>query len=200
MNAKLFNKWDCESVVVQDMGIKGIMRLDNRAYPCTFGLQAGRKYGKANTHIIERVANDLMVTGHIKDTRVHKRISSRDTGKKQRVMGDIEDGLAIIEKKTNKNPVQVLVQAVENAAPREETTRIRQGGIIVHKSVDVSPARRLDLALKFLTHGAGQRCFNKRMSLGAALAEEVIAASNYDNKTYSVGKKEELERVAQSAR
>jgi small subunit ribosomal protein S7 len=98
------------------------------------------------------------------------------------------------------NPVQALVKAIENAAPREETTRIRQGGIIAHRAVDVSPARRADISLSFITHGAAQRAFNKKQPMAAALAEEILSAMNYDTKTYSISKREELERVAQSAR
>jgi ribosomal protein S7 len=36
--------------------------------------------------------------------------------------------------------------------------------------------------------------------LPAAIAEELISAMNYDTKAYSISKREELERVAQSAR
>ncbi|MFH1424819.1 MAG: 30S ribosomal protein S7 [archaeon] len=200
MDVKLFNKWDCASVIIKDVGLRSYINLPNKALPYSFGLGATRKFGKSKIHLVERLVNNLMVTGHIKDTRVHKRISGRDSGKKQRTYKSIESAFDLIEKRTKQNPVQVLVQAIENAAPREETTRIRQGGIIVHKAVDVAPARRLDIALKFVTHGAAQRSFSKKATLESALAEEIIAASNYDNKCYSIGKRDELERVAQSAR
>ena len=51
---------------------------------------------------------------------------------------------------TKLNPVQVFVNAIENAAPREEVTRLKYGGIAVPKAVDVSPSRRVDVVGKSL--------------------------------------------------
>jgi len=200
MVSKIFDKWSSEGVVVKDLGVRGYIYLRDELAPSSFGRQAGRKFGKEKIHIVERLVNKLTVTGHLKDTRVHKRISSRDTGKKQRTYRIVRKALERVEAKTSKNPLQVLVTAVENASPQEETTRIRQGGIIVHRSVDVAPSRRVNLALSFLSHGAGQRSFKKKASIDAALAEEIIAAANYDMKCYSINKREELERIAASAR
>jgi len=196
----LFDNWDTSEVVVADLGLRSYLRIDPSIVPNTFGRNANKRFGKEETNLVERLANKIMVTGHLKDSRVHKRISGRDSGKKQTTYKLIKKTFEIIEKKTKQNPIQVLVRAIENAAPREETTRIRQGGIIVHRAVDVAPARRLDIALSLVSHGAGQRAFNKKQSFSAALAEETISAMNYDVKTYSISKKEELERVAQSAR
>ena len=197
---KLFDTWDCNAVRVQDRSLEKYINLENRSIPYSFGLHTHTKLARKNVHLIERLANNLMGTGHLKDNRTHKKTSGRDAGKKQRIYGCVKQALQRIENKTKRNPVEVLVRAVENAAPREETTRIRRGGIIVHRPVDVSPLRRLDLSLKFITHGAAQRAFKKKISIGAALAEEVIAASNNDNNVYSIKKREELERVAASAR
>ncbi|HOT95155.1 MAG TPA: 30S ribosomal protein S7, partial [Methanoregulaceae archaeon] len=102
-------------------------------------------------------------------------------------------------RKTRENPVQVLVQAVANAGPREETVRLKYGGINVPKSVDTAPQRRVDSALKFITEGV-QKASRGKKSVAAALADELIAASKGDVKAYSVGKKEERERIAKSAR
>ncbi|HIJ98982.1 TPA: 30S ribosomal protein S7 [archaeon] len=198
-NVKIFDKWDPRGITVEDPGLIEYINLQPRAIPHSFGRAGAKRFGKKHYNLIERLANDLMVTGHVKDSRIHKKTSGRDTGKKQTTLRLIRKGFEIIEKKTKQNPVQVLVNAVTNTSPREETTRIRQGGIIVHKAVDVAPQRRLDTAIRFISHGAAQRCFKKRYTLPAALADEIIAASNYDTKTYSVSKKEETERVAHSA-
>lgn len=197
---KIFDTWDTNSVVINDPGLRNYISFVPRTIPYTFGRFSTKKFGKANMNVVERIANKLMVTGHIKDSRIHKRVSGRDSGKKQSRLKIVKHALMIIEQKTKKNPLQVLVRAIENTSPREETTRIRQGGIIVHKSVDSSPARRVDVATRFITHGAGMRCFNKKASLENALADEIIAAANHDTKCYSVAKKEEIERVAASAR
>ena len=192
-------RWDTKNIAVRDPGLQRYTRLDTPKIT-SFSMYASKRFGKAKYNVVERLANKLMVTGHLKDSRVHKRVSGRDTGKKQRTVMTVLKAFEEIEKKTKKNPIQVLVEAIENAAPREETTRIRHGGIIVHKAVDVSPQRRVDLALSFISHGAGQRAFKKKTKLSKALAEELISASNGDQKTYSISKRSELERVATSAR
>jgi len=196
----LFEKWDAAGVEIKDLGISRYLKIEGAVIPNSFGKKSNKRFGREEIHVVERLANKLMVTGHLKDTKVHKRISGRDTGKKQRVYKIIKKSFEVIDEKTKKNPLQVLVNALENSAPREETTKIRHGGIIVHRAVDVSPIRRLDSALRFITHGAGQRAFDNKQTLAEALAAEIISASNNDTKTYSVSKKEELERVAQSAR
>ena len=112
----------------------------------------------------------------------------------------VKDAFEIIEKKTKKNPVQVMVNALVNVAPREDTTRIKYGGVAYHQSVDIAPQRRLGLALKFIAVGAAKSSFNKKTPVVNSLAEEIIAAANYDMKCYSVSKKEELERIAKAAR
>jgi small subunit ribosomal protein S7 len=94
----------------------------------------------------------------------------------------------------------VLITAIENSSPREETTTIAYGGVKYHQAVDISPQRRIDVALKNITLGASARAFKSKLSYGAALAEEIIAAHDKDMKSFAVGKKEEIERIAKSAR
>ena len=106
----------------------------------------------------------------------------------------------IIATKTKKNPVQVLVEALENAAPREEITRLQFGGISVPKAVDVSPSRRLDIALRNIAKGTVDSSFKNKKPVEECLADELILASKADMNSFSVAKKEELERVASSAR
>lgn len=194
-----FDRWDTKNISIRDPGLQRYMNFVNPKVT-SFSMYATKRFGKTKYNIVERLANKLMVTGHIKDSRVHKRVSGRDTGKKQRVIKIVIKAFEEIERKTKKNPIQVLVEAIENAAPREETTRIRHGGIIVHKAIDVSPQRRVDLALSYIAHGAGQRAFKKKTPIAKALAEELMSASNADQKTYSISKKSEVERIAASAR
>ena len=110
------------------------------------------------------------------------------------------DAFEIIAAKTKKNPVQVLVEALENAAPREEITRLQFGGISVPKAVDVAPSRRLDIALRNISKGTVQASFKNKKPVEECLADELILASKGDMNSFSVAKKEELERVASSAR
>jgi small subunit ribosomal protein S7 len=96
--------------------------------------------------------------------------------------------------------VEVLVRAIENSAPCEDTTRISYGGIVYHLSVDIAPQRRIDLALRNITEGARNTSINSPRSIDECLAEELIMAGNHDMKSYAVAKRNEIERVAQASR
>ena len=197
---KLFNKWDTENIEYRDPGLKAYINLAQNMSLSTGGRHVRTRFWKVKCNLVERLLNKLMVTGHLKEGRTHKRVSGRDTGKKTTVYKIVKKAFEIIEDKTKQNPVQVFVRAIENAAPRDETTSFRQGGIIARRPVDISPQRRLDLSLRFITHGAGQRAFRKKTSLSEALAEEIIAAADENLKTYSTSKKEEIERIASGSR
>jgi small subunit ribosomal protein S7 len=66
--------------------------------------------------------------------------------------------------------------------------------------VDISPQRRVDLALRFLSEGARKTAFGNPRSLDEWLAEDLILAANKDVKSYAVQKRNEMERVARSSR
>ncbi len=194
---KIFGLWDTQEVEVRDSSMKGYLNLKPILVPHTSGRHI-KPFGKSDVNIVERLINKIMVTGH--DGKKHKRPSGRNTGKKNASVKMVREALIIIEKKTKKNPVQVLVDAVINAGPREETTRLKYGGIAYHQSVDVSPQRRLDESLRYIALGAAKQAFQSKKSLHQTLAEEIIAAAGYDMKCFSISKKEEIERVAKAAR
>ncbi len=126
--------------------------------------------------------------------------SEKNTGKKELTIRIVREAFEIVNKKTKKNPVQVLVDAVANTGPREETVRLKYGGINVPKSVDTAPQRRVDTALRFITAGVLQASHKKKKTVSEALAEELISAANGDTRSYAVSKKEERERIAKAAR
>jgi small subunit ribosomal protein S7 len=74
------------------------------------------------------------------------------------------------------------------------------GGIVYHVSVDISPLRRIDVALKYLTEGARLKAFNNPTPVEEALADEIILAASNDPKSYAIQRKEEIERIALSSR
>jgi len=126
--------------------------------------------------------------------------TDENTGKKQLATTIVSDAFDIVYERTEENPVQVLVEAVENSAPREETVRLKYGGISVPKAVDVAPQRRVDQALKFIAEGTYGGSFKTTTSAEEALASLLVGAANNDVSTYSVNQKEEKERVAAAAR
>ena len=122
------------------------------------------------------------------------------TGKKSTTYKLLKESFAKIEKRTKTNPIQVLIEAIENAAPMEEATRLRFGGISVPKAVDISPSRRLDIALRNIALGATMSRKNRNKHMSDCLADEIIKAAKKDMSCYSIQKKEEKQRYASSAR
>jgi small subunit ribosomal protein S7 len=194
---KVFGRWDTSEVEIRDPGLKAYINLKPFLVPHQCGRHV-KPFGKSELSLVERLINKVGVTGH--EGKKHKRPSGRNVGKKQKAYNIVKEAFDIIDRKTKRNPIQVLVDAVTNASPREETTRIKYGGIAYHQSVDVSPQRRLDLALRFLAVGAARAAFKSKKSIAQCLAEEIIAAANYDIKCYSISKKEEIERISKAAR
>jgi len=126
--------------------------------------------------------------------------TGRMAGKKIHAINTMKTAFDIIHLKTGKNPVEVLVRAVEHSAPNEDTTRIVYGGTAYHVSVDVAPVRRIDLALKFIADGVRDATFSNPKAIEEHLAEHLILAAANDPDAPSVKKKHELERVAQASR
>ncbi len=184
---KLFGKWDFSEVEVRDPSVRNYITLNPILVPHTGGRNSQQQFGKSNLNIVERLINKMMR-------------EENNTGQKINTTKIVQEAFEIISKKTGQNPVQVLVNAVINAGPREETVRLQYGGIAVPKSVDTAPQRRVDTALRLIAQGAQQAAFGKKKSLVDALAEEIIAAANYDVKGFAMGKKDNIERVAKAAR
>ena len=126
--------------------------------------------------------------------------TGRMAGKKIHTFNVIKTAFEIIHLKTGKNPVEVLVRAVENSAPNEDTTRIVYGGTVYHVSVDVAPIRRVDLALRFIADGVKESTFSNPKPIEEYLVEHLILSSNNDPTAPSIKKKNELERIAQASR
>jgi len=174
-------------VGVKDPGLQRYISLKPVVVPHSMGRHERRRFRKAGVSIVERLANNLMRPG-------------KNSGKKAKVSNMVKNAFEIVNLRTGKNPIEVLVKAVENSAPCEDTTRISYGGIVYHLSVDVAPQRRIDLALRHITEGARQASINSPRSIDECLAEELIMAGNNDMKSLAVAKRNELERVAQASR
>ncbi|MDD5331993.1 MAG: 30S ribosomal protein S7 [Candidatus Nanoarchaeia archaeon] len=195
---KLFDKWDTSNISVADPGLRQYINLQPILVPRTFGRNSNIQFWKSKYHIVERLTNKLMNTGHRGKT--HRMRSGNFTGKGLHVYNTVQKALEMVEKKLNKNPVEVLIKAIENAAPRDEITTIEYGGARYPQAVEMSPQRRVDFALRTITQGSYQKTFRKKMSIATGLAEEIISAYNLDNKSYAISKKFELERQADAAR
>ncbi|MBU2615680.1 MAG: 30S ribosomal protein S7, partial [Nanoarchaeota archaeon] len=157
-----------------------------------------QKFGQAKVNVVERLINKLAVAGH--RGKKHRIILSDSTGKYSKNAKIVLEALKMIEGRTKKNPVEVLVRAVENAAPRDETTMIEYGGARYPQAVDVSPMRRVSIALKHIIHGSSDKAFGKKKNISQALADEIVSASEGNQDSFAVKKRIEAERQADSAR
>jgi len=183
--AKLFSEWDVTDIEFSDPSTERYITVTPIAH--TMGRHAAKQFQKSEISIVERLINRLMQT-------------DENTGDKQKTMRITREAFEIIHARTDENPVQILVEAVENAAPREETVRLKYGGISVPKAVDVSPQRRVDQALMFIAQGVYNDSFKTTTDAEEALANQLVSAANNDVSAYAVNQKEEKERVAAAAR
>jgi len=183
----LFQKWTFNDIAVKDIGLQRYINLTPMTLPHSMGRHEHQRFRKARVNIVERFINGFMRPG-------------KNSGKKARATNIVKHAFEIINIRTGKNPVEILVQAVENSAPAEDTTRLSYGGVVYHLSVDIAPQRRIDLALRNLTEGARKNAANNPRSLPETLADELILAANNDIKSAGVAKRNEIERIAQSSR
>jgi len=184
---KLFQKWSFKEITVKDIGLQRYLNLTPMVTPHSMGRHEHQRFRKAKVNIVERLINGLMRSG-------------KNAGKKAKATNFVKEAFEIINIKTGRNPIEVLVQAVENCSPCEDTTRISYGRVVYHLSVDVAPQRRIDLALRHITEGARASSINNPRSIQETLADELILAANKDIKSAGVAKRNEIERVAQSSR
>ncbi|KAJ1646772.1 ribosomal protein S5 [Coemansia asiatica] len=187
-DVRLFNKWSFEGVSVSDITLVDYIQIQEPVYlPHTAGRYAARKFRKARCPIVERLTNSLMMHG-------------RNNGKKLMAVRIVKHAFEIINLLTDANPIQVLVDAITNTGPREDSTRIGTGGTVRRQAVDVSPLRRVNQAIALMTTGTREAAFRNVKTIAECLADELINAAKGSSNSYAIKKKDELERVAKSNR
>lgn len=193
---KIFDLYEIDGIVVDDPSLKRAINLDGKSVLKSHGRIKG-KFASTRTNIVERLARLLCNPGH--RGKKH-RIMTCSAGKLNMHIRTVLAAFKIIQEKTNENPIQVFVRALEKAATREEITTIEYGGAKYPQAVDTSPSRRVSLTLRLLVHGAYDKSFNKKTKIHEALANEIIAAANESPDSFAVSKKMEFEKQANSAR
>ncbi|UCF49309.1 MAG: 30S ribosomal protein S7 [Thermoplasmatales archaeon] len=182
----VFSKYDMNEVKIEDQGLARYVNLESEIIYLG-GSNSNKLFAKSKIPIIERLINNIMRT-------------EKYNGKKIKAYKVVRSAFEIIDKKTKTNPMQVFIDALQNAAPKEETTRLRFGGISVPKAVDIAPQRRLDIAIRNISMSSVSSSHKNKKSIEACLADEIIKASKNDVASFSVAKKNDVERVAKSAR
>jgi len=179
-------KYKGSEVKIEDKGLEKYINLDTENI-YSGGVFSNKMFAKSKIPIVERLINNIMRT-------------EQYTGKKTKAYKAVKSAFEIIDKRTKTNPMQVFIDAVQNAAPKEETTRLRFGGISVPKAVDIAPQRRLDIALRNICQGAIKVSHKNKKSIEACIADEILKAAKNDPASFAVAKKNDAERVAKSAR
>ena len=198
---RLFSKWSYEGLKVRDPSLKAYINMRPIITPHTGGKWQKKLFGRGKYNVVELFVNKLMVTGHNKAGKKHVFTSGRNSGKKMMVMSHVEAAFQQIENKTKKNPIQILIRAVEHSAPKMEITTVEFGGMRTPVAVDASPLRRLSLAMSFLTKGAAKKCNLKKTTLTQAIAQELIAAADNDAaNSFAVDRKTMMEKQAEASR
>lgn len=196
---KLFDKWSVQGIKVVDKGLERYMNVEPVVVPKTGGRNAGKTFHKSKMSIVERLIGKMTVPGH--RGKKHVITSGQVTGKYFTAYKILKKAFEKIEKDTGKNPIEVLVAAIENSATREEIAAYQVGGIIVRRAVITSPQRRIDLALKIFSQTSYKKSFGRKKKMYDALAEEITAAYRNDSsKSDAIKDRERVEKEAEGAR
>ncbi len=196
---KLFNTWSFKDIDIKDDTLISYINLKPIIVPHSCGRHEHKRFWKSNISITERLLNRLLSPGFI-GGKIKGHKSSYQSGKKSKLIKSLKTAFTLIDYITGGNPIQILVDAIINTAPREETTRIAMGGISYASAVDIAPQRRVDLAIKYLVQAIAGRSSNSLKTFEENLAQELIMASKNSQESRAVKRKDEIERIAVSAR
>jgi small subunit ribosomal protein S7 len=183
---KLFDKWSFEGVMVVDQGLQGYLNIEPIVVPRTNGYYHNSAFYKTKINIVERLMNRFQVSGH--KGKKHKISSGHNTGKAKSQANIMIEVLEALERKTKTNPIQVLVTAIENAAPREEVITIERSGARYAQAVDIGP------------QGAAHKAFDAQVSFVDCLVAEIMAAYNIENSGMAMTRRSEIEKMAAAAK
>lgn len=194
---KLFGLYDVSDIKLIDPGMKRYINLEPKLMIKSHG-RIREKFGRAKINLLEIFANLIAVPGH--RGKKHKIQTGWKAGKYSQNMKIVVETLKIIENKMKMNPIQVLVTALENAAPMDGVTIIEYGGARYPQAVDISPLRRVTMTLRVMVQGSYDKSFNKKTKIEQALANEIMKAFNRDMDSGAMSKKRDGEKQADSAR
>ena len=114
-------------------------------------------------------------------------------GKKGVAQKVVYGAFDMVKEKTEKEPLEVFTQAMENIMPSLEVKARRVGGATYQVPMEVRPARRTTLGLRWLTTYARSR---SERTMAERLAGELMDAAN--NTGSAVKKREEVHKAAEA--
>jgi len=188
---KLFGKWNYEDIKVSDKTLSkfiSVYTTKSKVFvPHTAGRYQLKRFKKAACPLVERIMGSIAFKG-------------RNTGKKVKALRIMKQTLDIIHHNTGLNPLQVVVDAISNCGPREDSTRIGSGGTVKRQAVDVSSFRRVNQGIYLLTRGVNQKTMRTITTISELLAGEFMAAAKNSPNCSAIKKKEEIEKNAKANR
>lgn len=117
------------------------------------------------------------------------------SGKKSIAERIVYESFDIIEEKTNKDPLKVFKEAMDNLRPTLEVKPKRVGGATYQVPMEVNPRRATTLGIRWLVDFARKR---KEHSMQERLAAEILDATN--GLGAAMKKREEVHRMAEANR
>merc|ERR1712023_341002 len=160
---KLFGRWSYEDVNVSDLSLVDYIATAKSSHTFlahTQGRYQQKRFRNALCPIVERLVCSMMMHG-------------RNNGKKLMAVRIVKHAFEIINLMTDKNPIQVYVDAVKNGGPREDSTRVGRAGTVRRQAVDVSPLRRVNQAIWLLCTGAREAAFRNIKTIAECLSDEL---------------------------
>ncbi|QDY86567.1 30S ribosomal protein S7 [Mycoplasma anserisalpingitidis] len=116
-------------------------------------------------------------------------------GKKSIAQDILYSAFEIVKEKTQKDPMEVFLTAVENITPQLEIRTRRIGGTNYQVPTEVSPRRKQTLSLRWLVQYARLR---NEKTMDVRLANEIIDASNKTGG--AIKKREDTHKMAEANR
>merc|ERR1711879_507590 len=191
VEVKLFGKWSTDDVQVSDISLNDYIAVKEKYakyLPHSAGRYQVKRFRKAGCPVVERLACSLMMHG-------------RNTGKKLKAIRIVKQALEIVALlNPDVNPMQVLIDAVKNGGPREDSCKVGSSGTVRRQAVDVSPIRRVNFAIFLICTGARLAAFRNIKSIAECLADEITNCAKESSNSYAIKKKDEIERVAKANR
>ena len=170
------NRRTYEDVMLSDLSLVDYIAVKGTAQlflPHTQGRYQMRRFRKALCPIVERLVCSMMMHG-------------RNNGKKLMAVRIVKHAFEIIHLLTDKNPIQVFVDAVKNGGPREDSTRVGSAGVVRRQAVDVSPLRRVNQAIYLICTGARNSAFRNIKSISECLADEIMNCAKESSNSYAI--------------
>lgn len=115
------------------------------------------------------------------------------SGKKNLAKKIVYEAFSIIQKKTDKDPLEVFEKAIKNASPIVEVKARRVGGSTYQVPIEVDGFRGTNLSLRWIIRYSQQRVGR---SMSIKLANEIIDTANEIGNT--IKKKEETHKMAEA--